>query len=272
MRPIRLPSNILINHLSNNDLAYKLDNIRIGIESLAKSNPEVSIVIPAYNEEGTILMTLSSLSQSTTKRSVEIIVVNNNSMDKTGSLAEAAGAICILETERGITSARNAGLRKARGKYILNADADTFYSPGWIEELSTALDDNSFGIVYGSFSFIPTTETSRIAYYLYEHSADFMRWLNRVFREEAMNVYGFNSGFRREQGLAVGGFNHPKFSNEDGWLALKIRNQGFGKILFIASRNALVWITDRRIQMDGGLWRGVAKRVKRMISPNSNYM
>jgi hypothetical protein len=104
-----------------------------------------------------------------------------------------------------------------------------------------------------------------LVYFFYEYAADFMRWLNKTFREEAMNVYGFNSGFRKEQGLQVEGFNHPASANEDGWLALKLRNKGFGKLYYVTRTNALVWTTDRRIQMDGGLWKGFLKRMKRML-------
>jgi glycosyltransferase involved in cell wall biosynthesis len=271
MRPIGIPANILENNLTKYALELNLPTIRAGIARMAKTDPEISIVIPAYNEEEAILKTLASLSKSTTSRSVEIIVVNNNSSDRTGELAEAAGAICIVETEKGVTPARNAGLNKANGKYILNADADTLYAPGWIDELAKALDNNNFGIVYGSFSFIPTAGTSRMVYFFYEHSADFMRWLNKTFREEAMNIYGFNSGFRREQGLAVEGFNHPPDSNEDGWLALKLKKRGFGKLHLITSADALVWTTDRRIQIDGGLWKGFLKRSMRMIFTDSKY-
>ena len=83
---------------------------------LLKGEPEVSIVIPAYNEESTIVQTLASLCYNTTYRSVEIIVVNNNSKDKTEEMVKACGVTCILEITQGITPARNAGLAKARGK------------------------------------------------------------------------------------------------------------------------------------------------------------
>ena len=41
----------------------------------------------------------------------------------------------------------------------------------------------------------------RLIYFFYEYVADFMRWVNKKFREEAVNVYGFNSGFKREAGI-----------------------------------------------------------------------
>ncbi len=271
MRPISIPGFIREQNQPNAALEMKMTEIRAGFERLLKGNPEVSVVIPAYNEEDSILKTLSCLSRSTTNRSVEVIVVNNNSKDRTEALVNAAGVRCILETTQGITPARNAGLAAARGKYILNADADTLYPPDWIERMVKPLDNEKVASVYGRFSFIATAGTPRIVYFFYEYAADFMRWLNKTFREEAVNVYGFNSGFRREQGVAVEGFDHPPGSNEDGWLALKLRNKGFGKLYYVTNTKALVWTTDRRIQIDGGLWKGFLKRIKRMLTHDNKH-
>jgi glycosyltransferase involved in cell wall biosynthesis len=271
MRPIGLPAHVIENYQDNTALQQKIDRIKSGLQALLKGAPEVSVVMPAYNEEASILKTLSCLSASITHRSVEIIVVNNNSKDNTEAIVHSTGARCITETRQGITPARNAGLAAARGKYVLNADADTIYPPHWIEEMVKPLDSDSVTLVYGRFSFIPTAGTPRLVYFFYEYMADLVRWINKTFKEEAVNVYGFNSGFRRLQGLAVDGFDHPPSANEDGWLALKLRDKGFGKLHYVTSIKALVWTTDRRIQIDGGLWKGLVKRFKRLTTNNSKY-
>lgn len=266
MRPIYLPA--YIQELFNTSAKEIATTVLVqqAYQQLQKGHPQVSIVMPAYNEEDNILQTLLSLSNNTTQWSVEIIVVNNNSKDNTEQLVQAAGIPCIRELVQGITVARNAGLAVAKGQYILNADADTIYPKDWIEQMVYPLaKNNSVAAVYGRFSFIPIGSTGRLTYFFYEYFADFMRWLNKTFRDEAMNSYGFNSGFRREQGLSVDGFNHPPGTNEDGWLALKLRNKGYGKLFYVTNINALVWTTDRRIQIDGGLWKGILKRLKRMI-------
>jgi glycosyltransferase involved in cell wall biosynthesis len=271
MRPIGLPAHVKDNYQDNAVLQQQLDSIKSGLQGLLKGAPEVSVVMPAYNEEASILKTLSCLSKSITNRSVEIIVVNNNSKDNTEAIVNSTGARCITETKQGITPARNAGLAAALGKYVLNADADTIYPPHWIEEMVKPLDSDAVTSVYGRFSFIPTAGTPRLLYFLYEYMADCMRWVNKTFKEEAVNVYGFNSGFKREQGLAVDGFDHPPSANEDGWLALKLRDKGYGKLHYVTSIKALVWTTDRRIQIDGGLWIGLVKRFKRITTNDSKY-
>jgi len=111
----------------------------------------------------------------------------------------------------------------------------------------------------------PLRELLESFYFFYEYFADLMRWINKTFKEEAMNAYGFNSGFRKEDGLAVNGFEHPPGTNEDGWLAVKLRDQGFGKLHSVNQNKAMVWTADRRIQMDGGLWQAIVKRIRRMM-------
>ena len=266
MRPLSIPTHVLEH---KHDKAYfkdKIDSIRNKIISLRKGEPEVSIVIPAFNEEENILQTLSSLAASTSSKSIEIIVVNNNSTDRTEEIVKDCGATCILETTQGITPARNAGLRAATGKYILNADADTIYPPQWVDLMLAPLYDERTAMVYGTFSFIPTANTSRFIYFGYEHISDISKWVNKKFREEAVNIYGFNSAFRREEGLQVGGFDHPPGTNEDGWLGLKLRVSFNKKLYQVTNPNAIVWTSDRRIQIDGGLVKGTIKRLKRHLS------
>ncbi len=268
MKPVFIPSYISHYLLTNRNNILELEAIKNAYhKNLAKGHPEISIVMPAYNEEENIVPTLASLCNNITSRSVEIIVVNNNSSDNTEALVKACGVNCILETTQGITPARNAGLRQAKGKYILNADADTIYPKNWIDEMVKPLINNQkVAITYGRFSFIPIGNTGRIPYYFYELIADLTRLYNKYKKTEAVNVYGFNSGFRLAEGLKVDGFNHPPGTNEDGYLALKLYNGGFGKMFRVKNTKAIVWTTDRRIQIDGGIWKAISKRLKRLLN------
>lgn len=267
MRPIKIPASIskYIDQDSSTEELVQLAHS--GYQALLNKESEVSIIIPAYNEELNIVPTLASLCRNKTSRSVEIIVVDNNSKDQTAQLAKACGVNCISETKQGITFARNKGLSIARGKYILNADADSIYPEQWIEQMVKPLEDESIALTYGRFSLIPTGDTRRLTYFFYEYIAELSRFINKKIKDEAVNVYGFNSGFRRTQGLSVDSFNHPIHTNEDGWLAVKLRDKGYGELHLVTSINSLVWTTDRRIQMDGGLLKGFVKRFKRMLKP-----
>lgn len=266
MRPIAIPRSIQRFNKTANELKPDIDSVAAKFKALNPGQPDVSIIIPAYNEEENILKTLYSLANTTTRKAVEVIVVNNNSVDETEPLARAAGVTCITETKQGITNARNAGLSVARGTYIINADADTIYPAGWIDGMIDPLmADEQIALTYGRFSFIPLEGTSRSLYFLFEYLADFNRFINKSFREEALNVYGFNSACRRTQCVAVDGFNHPEGTNEDGWLAVKLRDRDFGKLHWVTDINHVVWTTDRRLLIDGGLWKATLKRFRKNL-------
>ena len=269
MRPISIPSYIQKSWNINITSKETIAQIREAYNALSKNaeNPEISVVIPAYNEEKNIVQTLYSLTHNISAKSVEIVVVNNNSKDNTEAIVLSTGVRCVTEKKQGITAARNCGLASARGKFILNADADTIYPKNWIEEMVKPLvADQKVVSVYGRFAFIPIGSTGRLTYFFYEYFADFMRWINKFMKDEAVNVYGFNSGFRREQGILVEGFDHPPGTNEDGWLALKLRDKLSGKLSCVTNTRALVWTSDRRIQIDGGLWKATMQRVQKFFS------
>lgn len=266
MRPLFVPASVKNFNKDPKFLKACLPEISGNFERMYKEEPDVSIIIPAFNEESGILKTLYSLACSSTKKSVEVIVVNNNSNDQTSSLARAAKVICINERKQGVTEARNAGLSIALGKYILNADADTIYPKSWIDDMINPLMESmDIALTYGRFSFIPVTNTPRLLYFIYEYFADFNKFIHRKLKEEAVNVYGFNSACRRHECLSVNGFDHPPGANEDGWLAIKLRENGYGSLVNITHKESIVWTSDRRILMDGGLLKASFKRIMKIV-------
>ncbi|MCZ4223001.1 glycosyltransferase family 2 protein [Pedobacter rhodius] len=261
MRPLFIPKNISRISQEKKILIKEIPTIVNNFKNKISSSPLISIVIPAYNEEENILKTLYSLSETSTPHSIEIIVVNNNSKDNTEELIRLCGVTCVNESRQGITIARNSGLAVAKGKYVMNADADTIYPASWIDEMINPLiNDNNIALTYGRFSFIPTEKTPRLLYFFYEYLSDFNRHVNRRYKEEALNVYGFNSACRREQCISVDGFTHPAGTNEDGWLAMKLRKAGYGKLHWVTKKNAIVWTGDRRIIVDGGIYKSTFDR------------
>lgn len=264
MRPLIIPA--YIRKYWNNDInqVRLIEETHRAYSQLLKGEPEITVSIPAYNEEKTIIQALHSICHNQTSYSVEIIVTNNNSTDRTAELVQACGIPCFFEAKQGIAHARNCGLSHAKGGIIINADADTIYPRLWIEALVEPLYTNErIALTYGRFSFLSLRKIPRIVYFFYEYIADVSRKWNKLFKDEAVNVYGFNSAFRKKYALEVNGYDHPKGTIEDGYLALKIRNKGFGNLAYV--KKALVWTTDRRINLEGGLWGGTVKRIKRVI-------
>lgn len=264
IRPLTLPSFIRDEQHEPTWFVNNIQAIQNRMQALQSEDPEVSVIIPAYNEQDSILRTLSSLSKSKTSQRVEIIVVDNNSSDNTAELVKKSGATYVFEKEQGVKHARTTGLRVAKGKYILNADGDSIYSPYWIDIMTFPLRDEKIACTYGRFAFFPENKTSRAYYFFYESLGDLYKRLIQKLKDEAMYVYGCSSGYRREQGLAVNGYEHPVGSNEDGYMGLKLRAK-FGRLKRITDNKALVWTSDRRLNNEGGVYTAFTNRLKKIF-------
>lgn len=102
---------------------------------------KVSVVIPAWNEEKYIEDALDLIAKQTIQP-LEVIVVDNNSIDNTVAIAKRKGARVIKEVQQGITPARNAGFNAAKGDIIARTDADTHVPANWIETMIEIFDSN----------------------------------------------------------------------------------------------------------------------------------
>jgi hypothetical protein len=102
-----------------------------------------------------------------------------------------------------------------------------------------------------------------LIYFIFEFFANIAA-KKRIKYEEAVNVYGFNFGFRRKQAQALGGFDHPPETKEDGWMALRLKK--LGKLLLLETDQARAWTSDRRLMIDGGLLKGTLKRLERAVT------
>lgn len=90
------------------------------------ANPLVSVVLPAYNEEDCIKVAIESII-SQHYQDWELIVVDNNSVDRTAEIAASTGdprVRVVSERSPGIVEALNRGVRESRGLYIARLDAD----------------------------------------------------------------------------------------------------------------------------------------------------
>lgn len=106
------------------------------------SKLKVSVVIPAYNEEQYIEACLKSiLAQSVLPD--EIIVVDNNSTDKTAEIVRKYPVRLVKEKKKGITPARNKGFNSAKYPIIARTDADTVVPKNWIKRIKEHFHDKN---------------------------------------------------------------------------------------------------------------------------------
>lgn len=121
----------------------------------AGGDPAVSIVIPCYNLGAYLPETLESVHRQT-RDDWEAIVVNDGSTDDTATRVEEAlrryghdRLRYVEQPNRGLPAARNAGIERARGRYILPLDADDLLGPAFLEETVEVLEAfPELGIVY----------------------------------------------------------------------------------------------------------------------------
>ncbi len=118
---------------------------------------KVSVVVPAFNEEAYIGDCIDWL-HAQTVAPFEIIVVNNNSSDKTARIARKKGARVINELTPGITAARNAGFNAARGDIIARCDADTRPHPDWVARIEASFHKENVVGVTGTTEFYDAPE------------------------------------------------------------------------------------------------------------------
>ncbi|MCX6694895.1 MAG: glycosyltransferase family A protein, partial [Candidatus Altiarchaeota archaeon] len=105
---------------------------------------DITVVIPAYNEEKYIETTLQNLRKQNYKN-YRIIVVDNNSKDKTVEIAEKYADEVLHETRQGAGYARYRGIESAKSTIIASADADSIYPPDWLSRINEALQGDVVG-------------------------------------------------------------------------------------------------------------------------------
>lgn len=101
-----------------------------------QENETLSIVIPAYNEEEAITHVVEGIKALHADFICEIIVVDDGSLDATAQKAAEAGAVVLCNhTNLGYGAALKAGIRAAKGQYILIMDSDGQHNPSDIPML-----------------------------------------------------------------------------------------------------------------------------------------
>ncbi len=103
----------------------------------------ISVVIPCYNEEEGIRVTLADMPDLVD----EVVVVDNNCTDRTAEVALAMGAKVVAETKPGYGAAYKAGFRAASGDIIVTMDGDGTYPRSFIPVLVEVLIDEELDFI-----------------------------------------------------------------------------------------------------------------------------
>ena len=191
----------------------------------------VSVVIPAFNEEGYLGETLASLNrakailQSEGGLPAEIVVVDNDSVDSTADVARALGASVARETQHNVAKVRNTGAKLCNGDVIVFVDADTVVPDKLLSRIvKTMSDATCFGGAVDS-DYRPIKRTVK-AYLQF--------W--RVIAKLTGMAQGATQFCRRDVFFAMNGYDETLFMGEDvdfHWRLKRIAKRQNGSVVII---------------------------------------
>jgi len=189
---------------------------------------DVSIVIPAHNEVSTISKTIEGcLAQKYPEDKIEIICVDDGSVDETKEIIKNYSIKYIYQEKGGPAKARNTGWKLAKGKIICFTDADCMPEKDWVTKLVKNYKSKKIGAVGGSYK-IANNE---------KFLADCIH-LEIIYRHSRMSKYvqalgSYNLSVKKSVLKTTGGFNeeYTMASGEDNDLCYNILKHGY-KLIF----------------------------------------
>ena len=130
---------------TSDDLHLLIERARTYPHESTCSRPEVSIIIPVYNNLVYTLTCIVSILEHSTSRTFEIIIGDDCSTDATPQVMKLLGRSVVLArhpTNLGFINNCNVCARHAQGRYLVILNNDTIALPGWLDELIAPLASN----------------------------------------------------------------------------------------------------------------------------------
>ena len=178
-----------------------------------------SVIIPAFNEEKYLPRLLDSIEVARANYSggrdeIEVIVADNNSSDRTAAVAATHGARVVTVARRCIAAARNGAAQAAHGQLFCFIDADSAVHPQTFAAIDAAMKTGRY--VWG----VTGAKLERRSFPL---------MITYCVVMPMVLVTGLDTGLsfcRREDFLAVGGYDENRLYAEDVLLPLALRRLG----------------------------------------------
>jgi len=187
----------------------------------SQSDPVISVIIPAYNEERFLGATLENVEEAVREyhkkhpHPVEVVVVNNNSTDRTEEVAREYGARVVFEGKNQIAASRNAGGRAAQGKIIAFLDADDHMSSNLLTIVHEMMMSGNF--IGGGVAKI------------FRDNAHPLAVLLESYNNMARRVLGMSTGLiytTKETFSRLGGFDERYYAAEEGAFVVSMKRLG----------------------------------------------
>ncbi|MAF13992.1 MAG: hypothetical protein CMI53_03820 [Parcubacteria group bacterium] len=132
-------------------------------------NNHVSVIVPVYNGASTLVRCLESLA-SQTYSNYEVIVVDNNSTDKSKDIINSyenrnKKFRYIFESKKSRGNARNTGIKNAKGEILLFTDADCIVPNDWIGVLIRTINQGAHAATGGSVDLVNNYWTKNVQFF-----------------------------------------------------------------------------------------------------------
>ncbi|HEX8975518.1 MAG TPA: glycosyltransferase [Solirubrobacteraceae bacterium] len=196
--------------------------------------PRISVLVCTYNGASTLPETCAGIAQLEYPE-VEVIVVDDGSIDDSARIAREHGFKVISTENRGLSSARNTALAAATGDIVAYIDDDARPDPHWLTYLADAFARTDFVAIGGPNLPVPGDGAVADAVAVAPGNPIHVLLSDR----EAEHIPGCNSAFRAEQLRDIGGFD-PRFrsAGDDVDVCWRLQDRGW-RIGYHAA--AMVW-------------------------------
>ena len=189
---------------------------------------QLSVIIPSYNEERYLPATLTRVTKALAVAgcSSEILVVDNDSHDKTRAISESFGARVISESEHNISRVRNTGAKHANGNVLVFIDADTLVPESLFQRVGRAMEDER---CFGGAVAVEWAEFQRTWMKFYLLGGKF--WTKVFNMKQGAAQFCRKSAFEK-----LNGYDETIFMGEDVefyWRLSKFAKQNGGRVYFI---------------------------------------
>lgn len=154
---------------------------------------KLSIVVPVYNVERYLPKCIDSLCSQTLK-DIEIILVDDGSLDKSGIICDSFAAKdkrinVIHKANEGVSAARNDGLRIASGEYILFCDSDDWMDEDALENLYDAGVKNNADVVIGDVAQVFGERIEPVHFYAEEFVTSEKAYIDELIKANFCKKY-----------------------------------------------------------------------------------
>ncbi|MEJ5273346.1 MAG: glycosyltransferase, partial [Spirochaetota bacterium] len=215
--------------------------------------PDLSVIMPIYNEEKYLPIVLESFKNQKTDLKTEIIIIDDNSTDRSVEIAEKYNCTIYKNAEKlSVTQMRNFGFSVSHGKAILHTDGDTAFSNNYVEKMVRPIINGKYDVTLcmklypleAKYNILPEKYSKSYAFFL-KNLPDVLwlkmpmrfflwikRWISRIIRTKKFislfnipdRVEGAAIIVKREIAEKSGGWDKPFGAHSDTSYTEKIYN------------------------------------------------